>query len=447
MLAWNGLRPLHVWLVEINDSLPGIDGGQRPYRAGMLAEALLAHGHEVLWWSSTFNHQQKRQRSDKSVTVSPCDRLTIRMIYGPGYSRNRSVARLLHNRAVALAFSAEAHAAMRARRPDVIVAHFPSLEVTHAAVEFGRVHNVPVLVDIRDQYPDAILSTSPRWLRPFLRLACALIARKVGRVFAVAAGITAVSHANLAWALAKAGRRATWTDQWFPLGFPGKHMADTCKGQVGNFHFRRREFTIVFVGSFVRAYDFDTVLAAAEFLVPERCRDIRFVLVGDGDRMERIRKRVQALPNVVLPGWCDRRMVGRILARADVGLAPYSRGALITLPNKPFEYMAAGVPVLHSLEGELAELVATEQIGLQYRAGDPLHLAAQIQWLKDHPDVLKEMGQRARRLFEARFTAEGIYQGFCRHLEKVASEKGCFQRHQAPDGERRSVDCLAELGN
>jgi hypothetical protein len=55
---------MRVWLITVGEPLP-LDGpGERMLRTGILAAFLAARGHEVVWWSSSFDHVRKRQRSD-----------------------------------------------------------------------------------------------------------------------------------------------------------------------------------------------------------------------------------------------------------------------------------------------------------------------------------------------------------------------------------------------
>jgi glycosyltransferase involved in cell wall biosynthesis len=54
------------------------------------------------------------------------------------------------------------------------------------------------------------------------------------------------------------------------------------------------------------------------------------------------------------------------------------------MPDKLYDYMAAGLPVVNSLRGELEELIRSSQMGIQYEAGNPISLASALIWLKDH---------------------------------------------------------------
>ena len=93
----------------------------------------------------------------------------------------------------------------------------------------------------------------------------------------------------------------------------------------------------------------------------------------------------------------------------------------MSLPNKPYEYMSAGLPLLSSLHGELETLIATERIGLQYQTGDVASLVEGIRWLASHPVDRAAMGTRARKLFDERFSDKIVYSGFAQHLEKIVS--------------------------
>lgn len=142
---------MKIWIVEISDFLPGIDGKNRLYRAGMLAEALVKARHQVLWWTSTFNHQLRRQRYDVSATIDIQENYRLRLLYGPGYKRSISFGRWKHNWAVAKEFARETKEIEINEQPDIVYACLPTLEVCEQAVLYGVQHGVPVVVDIRDR--------------------------------------------------------------------------------------------------------------------------------------------------------------------------------------------------------------------------------------------------------------------------------------------------------
>jgi hypothetical protein len=118
------------------EPLPTDPGDRRLMRGGMLCKALAARGHEVTWFTSTFDHYAKRQRMARSGTLAVSDNYRIELLRAPGYRRNGSPFRMWHNWRFARAFLDFARHS--AQRPDVIVTDVPTTEAAQAAVLVGR---------------------------------------------------------------------------------------------------------------------------------------------------------------------------------------------------------------------------------------------------------------------------------------------------------------------
>ena len=399
------------------------------YRAGMLAKELVEAEHEVLWWSSTFNHQLRKQRFDVSTTIDIDKNYCLRLLYGPGYGRSISFGRLRHNREVAKEFAEEIAAKPIDELPDLIYACLPTLEASEQAVLFGARHGIPVIIDIRDRWPDIYLSPLPRVLYPIVRFVLKTEFARAHRIFSKATAITGVSAKNLGWGLGLAGRKGRPKDKWFPLGFPvgGNDNGSVSKGNLteitSKYGIGVDSVVVAFVGTFSAAFNLKTVIDVAQNLSAARDSRIKFVIVGDGVQTSTLRELVIGLNNIVFTGWLDKSSIDEILKVSSVGLAPYSSEGLITLPNKPFEYMAAGLPILSSLEGELKAIIEQEGIGLQYKASDPIDLKDKIMWFLDHPEETQVMGQRAKTLFEKKYRSDIVYANLVQHLKTIVNER------------------------
>jgi glycosyltransferase involved in cell wall biosynthesis len=411
---------MNVWLVEISDFVPWIDRGQRPFRCGMLAEALAHSGHVVNWWTSTFNHQLRLARFPTSRTVRVAPNVDIHLLFGPGYGNSRSITRWRHNRAVAAEFRRYARAQRTLSAPDLIYACLPTLEVGEQAADFAKILQVPLVVDVRDLLPDNYLTLFPAWTRAAVKKALTLEYRRVHRVFGRASAIIASSEAYLRWGLAYARRTQTHLDKVFPLGAPdlrarGGHAAPTVEPPAKN----PERLTVTFAGTFSRLFDFETIIEAARELQTAGDRVV-FRLAGTGPRLDHVRAMCKDLRNIEFCGWLDQDELRQELSASDIGLAPYTSLIPPTLPNKPFEYMSMGLPVLTCAEGELRTLVATERIGVHYTFGSAQELTVQLRALARNRHELREMGVRARSIYEKRFDQNVVYSELVNHLQCVA---------------------------
>jgi len=390
-------------------------------RCGILAELLARRGAQVTWWSSNFDHVTKsfRGAADQVLEVSP--NLHIHLLPGRGYRSNVSLARIRDQRQVAAAFARRAEGEPR---PDVIFSCLPTLEVTEEAVRFASTHRVPIVVDIRDLWPDAYASVVAAVLGPLVRLLIQGEARRARRVLRQATGLVAVSNAYLAWGLEKAGRTRGVHDGVFPLGYPKVEPSAAERAEATGLLERagvdRGKTICCFVGALGRSYDLGPVITTARAVHECGDRQLQFVIAGDGERKPHWERAAAGLPNVVLTGWLSSAAIGVLMGWSAVALAAYAPGATQGLPNKVFEYLSAGLPILSSLPGETAHLLAQHGCGLSYRAGDAASFAAALEQLR-LPERRREMGQNGSRCFEALFSTVGIYDALVCHIEDIAA--------------------------
>lgn len=414
---------MKVWIIQIGEPIVGIDDGARAGRCNMLCDALTRRGHEVTWWNSTFHHFRKAYRFPGLHVAVVRPGLTVRLLHGtPPYRRNASFQRLLNQRSIARQFK---KAAGQGDPPDVIFACLPTPELCEAAVRHGRLKGVPVIVDVRDPWPDLYLKMFPKPLRGLARLVLTPEYRRAARIFQGATAVTAVSETYLRWALAHARRAPTPRDRVFHIGYqPTPAEGESAAGTLEEFVRRHRlDFAaslLTFCGVFGVSYDLETVVECARLFQAEGRNDIQFVLAGDGDKAGALRRQAAALRNIVFTGWLDQPSLRMLMKVTAVGLCAYTPEALQSLPNKPFEYMAAGLPQISSLGGELEEILRQHRIGLHYAAGDARSLHEQVARLVGDPETRRQMSLRARQVFQEYFDAALIYPALAAHLEQIA---------------------------
>lgn len=417
-------NPLRIWLVTIGEPLPiGLGALDRLLRVGSLAQLLAKLGHEVVWWTSTFDHSRKSHHFSEDAVSEVADRLTLRLIHGCGYENNLSLKRILDQRQIAGKFSAMAQ--REERKPDIILASLPTIDLSLAAVRYGRKNGVPVVLDMRDMWPDIFIEAVPAFLRPLARIPLRSMYRDARTACAGATAITGITEEFVSWGLKRGGRPRTVLDRAFPMAYVSSPPADE-QIQSAELYWdglgvlkEDATRTLCFMGALSSQFDIETVLLAAA-QCSRRNLPWRFVLCGTGDRLAVYKEKAQGLENVVFPGWVDRAQIHVLMRRSAAGLDPLPDryDFLATINNKAIEYMSAGLPVISCPKrGVLAELLAAERCGWSYDYGDVeglVNLLASIT-----PGALREFSVNSTSLFRERFTAEKVYGEMARYLEKI----------------------------
>ena len=413
---------MRIWLINVGEPMPLDPGAERLLRMSLVAYKLGELGHDVVWWSSAFDHNYKRQRFDRDTVVPVTDRLVLHYLHARPFSSNISINRLINHHQLARAFERNAIAVGADAKPDVIFVTVPTVELAAAATKYGRRNGIPVIVDVRDLHPDIYLALVPQWARPAARVALGRMYRELRNGLRLATGIVAIAPSFLRWALNHAGRQATDNDAVFPLAYPMlSASAEERKAALAELEalgIRRDRKIVWYVGTFNRWIDLETPIAAARMLADAGRDDVQFVISGSGDFDAEWRRQAAGLPNVIFTGWIGVPHILEMGAAAWAGLAPYREGFL-TVGNKLFEYMAAGLPIFLSIGGDAKLVVEEHDCGMSYKAGDPSTLVRAIDALSAD-GVQERMVANSLAAYREHYSAEKVYAEMCEHILSFA---------------------------
>lgn len=406
---------MNIWLVKDGENLP-VQQGSRPMRMWMLAERLCRHGHSVLWWSSTFSHQTRQLLFQQDTSTEVASGFQLKLLHAKGYRRNVSWARYRHHLQVAKRFSEKSEACPR---PDVVICAFPTIELAFSVANYTSAAGVPLVIDIRDLWPDVILDKSPAILRPLIWPVLAPMRRKQRAALRAATSIVATSEDYLGWGLKQAGRVRTPMDRVFYLGAegyvstaPSNDRILQLVGRIG------KNIIVCYVGSFGKSYELDLVVKVARQLLRNGESRVHFVLAGDGEQYVKLIGE-DCPANVTLTGWLNQGEIATLLQHSSIGLVP-CRSVAGTLPNKVFDYLSAGVPIISSLEGEMQRLIAEQNLGFSYPAGSAQGLLQRVQCLASDKSLRELQAQNAREAYRRLYNADAIYESFATHIENIA---------------------------
>ena len=416
-----------IWVVAIGEPLPTDADHPRLLRAGVVAKMLADAGHDVTWWTSNFDHQKKQKRFPGETTRIMQSGLRLILLDAPPYSRNISIARVLNHRRVALAFTRRS--AIEAR-PDIILCSFPPIELAREVADFGRRHNVPTVIDIRDLWPDVMVDLAPKSLRWLAELVLKSMRQHAARACASATAIIGLTQEYRDWGLDLARRPATALDRIFPLAYISEPpdednlRAAEVYWSSNGIEPRPDSFVVAYFGVMGVHFEAPPVVVAAK-LLQDQGLPVKFVLCGTGDRLSRLRIDCAGVNNVLLPGWVNAPQIWALMRRAKMGLAPYvdSENYRKNVPNKIVEYLSAGLPIVTNLDGAVKNLLTANDCGYFYAHNSGKELADTVAAAFQDHNRLQQRAQNARSLFEKSFSSDRVYAELIRHLEELAQAR------------------------
>jgi glycosyltransferase involved in cell wall biosynthesis len=174
---------------------------------------------------------------------------------------------------------------------------------------------------------------------------------------------------------------------------------------------RDRRFTILYIGAFSPAYDFDQVFKAAKVLAS--FPGVKFVIQGGGELGDGLKSKAKqnGLGNVqVIDKIVSREEVAKKLNDADALLLPLNGEGSIEMgiSSKLYEYQAAGKPIICCSSGEPGLYVSETESGFVVKPGDHEALANSILYLRENQGFAEKLGTSGRRYVENNLSVEKI---------------------------------------
>jgi glycosyltransferase involved in cell wall biosynthesis len=277
------------------------------------------------------------------------------------------------------------------RRPDVVYASSPHLLAAAAGAVIATVYRTPLVVEIRDLWPKVLVEMGQLAAgSPIHRGLAALeswLYRRADRIVVLAAGVAR----SLEQAGVPAEKITVIPNAADPAYFDTEVTREDARARYG---FDR--LTFVYAGAHGPANGLGLLLDAAAVIGD----DVGIVLVGDGVSRPALvdRAATECLTNVRFLDPVPKAEMPRLLQAADVGVHCLADVPLFhygVSPNKLFDYMAAGKPVITNTPGDVAALVTDSGGGI---AVSPSGLADGISRMADAgAEVLSQWGCNGRR--------------------------------------------------
>ena len=287
-------------------------------------------------------------------------------------------------------------------KPDVVFATHTPLTVGLAGRDLARHFGVPFVFEVRDLWPEALVNVGA------LRnpLAIGWLRRMARKLYRAADHVVALSPGM------KDGIVRTGVSAEKVTMIPNASDLDLFHPDLDGCASRDRlglgeRFAAVYFGAMGRANGLEYAIEAARLLAERGRDDIVLVLHGSGGKRQELRAlaRQYELENVVFSDLVpDKAEVARIVAGCDVCMTIYRAAKEHTWsPNKMFDALAAGKPVLINVPGWLGETIEDNQCGRSLDPHRPEVLADALEQLSGDPELCRQMGDNARALAEREF--------------------------------------------
>ena len=386
---------MHILLIHQAFASLNEAGGTRHHE---LARALVERGHQVTVIASPVSYltgiSQAAPRWLERESGGPG--ITLLRVYTyPALHRG-----FFHRLAGFFSFMVSSFlAGLGVRNVDLVWGTSPPIFQAATAWALARLKRVPFLLEIRDLWPafaiamgvlrQPVLIHASLWLESFLyRHADRLVINSPGfQQHVLSRGARQVEL------VPNGADPAMFDPQASGAGFRASHGLDGL-------------FIALYAGAHGPSNDLDVVLEAAQLSLP--FTPIRFVLLGDGKEKPRLvaKARQMGLNNVIFIPPVPKNEMDEALAAANCCIAILKPIELYktTYPNKVFDYMAAGRPVVLAIDGVIREVVESAGAGIPVPPGNPQALATAIQALSSDPERCQRLGLAGRQAIEQHFS-------------------------------------------
>lgn len=404
---------MHFLLIHQSFATPNEPGGTRHFE---LARGAVERGHEFTVIASEISYLTGQSTTHKSASQSDAmiDGIRVVRAFTPPTFGGSFGGRLFSF----VGFAASSMIkALRSGNVDLVMGTSPPIFQALSAWLVSVVRRRPFLLEVRDLWPEFLVDMGLLKNRFLIRASRGL--EKF--LYARADHILVNSPAYVDYLINKGVARDKIT--LLPNGVDPTMFDPSSAGNGVRASMKLDgKFVIVYAGAMGPANGLDLLLAAAEELKPDP--RICFLIVGDGKERKRLQTAADArrLGNLKFAGAQPKREMPNFIASADACVAvlqdiPKFR---MTYPNKVFDYMAAGRPVVLAIDGVIREVVETAGAGIYTAPGDAKSLADAIRFLACHQSEREQMSRNGRSYVEKHFNRSRHSQQFVDLLRRIA---------------------------
>ena len=376
---------MHILYIHQYFRTPEEPGGNRSY---WIARELVRRGHQVTMITAT---------STKYPDAGVVDHEGIRTVYVKNdYSNYMSAPRKI------LSFVNFVRLAIRAGKAqkdvDLVFATSTPLTVGYIALRLKKSRHWPFVFEVRDLWPRFPIEVGAIRNKLAIRLLKSL-ERKIYQQSEFVVALSPGMQEGVIEAGTPAGKTAMIPNMSKPDAF---FPHDPDPAIVAEFGLDLSKFNVIHFGSMGRANGLEYIIRAAKVLQERGDKDVAFWFMGDGATEPVIRRMSEewGLENVRFLGRHKMSVVAEVVNCASASITTFRNLPVLQTnsPNKLFDSLAAGKPIIVNSAGWTKDLCEKEYCGCFVDPENPADLADRLQAIKDDQPLLEAWGRNARRL-------------------------------------------------
>lgn len=376
-------------------------------RSYWIAQELINQGHQVTMITS--NSRAPNEKGPKLIDG-------IQVIYiNEDYSQSLSILQRLKS---FISFVVKSiNVAKKQKDIDLVIATSTPLTIGIPAIYLRRFKSVPYIFEVRDLWPEVpiqmraikspLLIRATRWFEKY-------IYQKSEHVIALSPGMQDGVLKYVEKEKTTMIPNMSKKDEFWPREKNNEFIEE-----LG---LKQNSFKIIHFGSLGIANGIDTIIDSAKLLKDDN--SIEFLFAGGGSQKPRLIQLCEeyGLRNVRFLGKFSLEEVSEIVNFSDVSIVSFKNLPILytNSPNKLFDSLSAGKPVIVNSAGWTKDMVEEYKCGYYVNPNKPEELVERIKYLQKHPKILEAMGINARKLAETKYDKTLL----CKQFAKVVAEVG-----------------------
>jgi hypothetical protein len=403
---------MKIWIVSLYD--PTEIDDTRPMRFLSLAHKSVELGNDITYFSNTFRHATKKNRFNDQTIIQHSETYKTVFIKSSKYKKNLSLGRLYSH--YLYAYNLISYIDKCGASPDIIVSALPPILTNYKLAKWCKEKNIPFVIDIIDPWPEVFTRLAPKLISPIIAMFSIPFDIQVKRIIRKSSGIISISNQYIEWSKKKFNNNKK-TSVFFP-SIPYDFYQNEIKKYERKIDSKLK---IIYAGNLGLSYDIPCILKAAEILEKQFPDKTEFVIAGLGVFEKEISNYQKSYTNVKYIGRVGQAELLKQYSESDLGLAQYTKGATQSITYKFFDYLGSGLPILNSLQSEMAFLIDQNKVGLNNEPGDFLKLAENIAFFFD-ANILIEYKKNALKLTKYKGDSNLVYEEYVNFLKDIFSE-------------------------